>query len=138
MVVGVSATVVEVAALAKRMPLPGAGTVVSTSDVEVSAATVVDVSSPTVVEVSPATDVVVAPATVVDVASLFGIPDCSTGRIRTSPVRPTMSSARFWSFTPGRLMTTVSPWRMISGSATPIESTRWRMISTATVRASAS
>ena len=49
-----------------------------------------------------------------------------------------MSSARCWSFTPGRFTTTVSPWRMISGSATPIASTRERMISTATSSATAS
>lgn len=97
--------VVDVAELAKRKPLPGAGTVVGAIVVAVSPAKVVGDSA-----VGDSTsDVVVAPATVVVDALSFGTPDCRTGRISTSPVRPTMSSARFWSFTPGRLMTTVSP-----------------------------
>jgi hypothetical protein len=101
----VSGTVVEVAALAKRKPLPGAGTVVGAI---VVVAIVVEVASINDVDVAPTT-VVVAPAAVVVDDPSFGTPDWRTGRIKTSPVRPTMSRARFWSFTPGRLMTTVSP-----------------------------
>ena len=116
--------------------------VVASATVVVAPATVVVapetvVVAPAIVEeVAPGT--VVWPAMVVVVASSFLMPDCNTGRSNTSPVRPTISSARCWSFTPGRLMTTVLPWRIISGSATPIESTRERMISTATSSATVS
>ena len=53
---------------------------------------------------------------------------CSTGRRYTWPVTWTRSSASCWSFTPGRLTTIASPWRRISGSATPRLSTRSRML----------
>ncbi|CAB4576388.1 unannotated protein [freshwater metagenome] len=54
-----------------------------------------------------------------------------TGRISTAPVRPIRASASSWFSTPGKFTTTVFPCRMISGSATPMESTRRRITSTA-------
>ena len=59
----------------------------------------------------------------------------STGRNRSSAVRPMRSRARSRSETPGRFTTMALPWRRISGSATPRESTRLRMISMASSRA---
>ena len=53
----------------------------------------------------------------------------STGRNRSSAVVPTRSRARCCWSTPGSCTTIESPWRAISGSATPSASTRLRMIS---------
>src|SRR5918997_5906811 len=55
-------------------------------------------------------------------------PCCSTGRKRSSAVCPTSSSARSRFFAPGSCTTMASPWRVISGSATPRASTRSRMM----------
>src|SRR5439155_22252408 len=91
--------------------------------------TVVDVAALAVVVVAPAAVVVVAPgAVVVVVTSMFsgGRPSWRTGRNRSSAVWPTMSMARARSFTPGRSMMMLLPCRLISGSATPRESTRLR------------
>ena len=54
-----------------------------------------------------------------------------TGRNRSSAVWPTMLRALSRSFTPGRSMMMLLPCRLISGSATPSESTRFRMMLTA-------
>src|SRR5918997_884090 len=55
-------------------------------------------------------------------------PCCSTGRKRSSAVCPTNSSARSRFLAPGSCTTMASPWRVISGSATPRASTRSRMM----------
>ena len=78
--------------------------------------------------------VVVAPAAVVvvvfdDDSGGRGLP--RTGRNRSSAVWPTMSSAFCRSFTPGRSTMMLLPCRLTSGSATPSESTRLRMMFTA-------
>ena len=53
---------------------------------------------------------------------------CSTGRNRSSAVWPTRARARSRFFTPGSWTTMASPWRVMSGSATPRASTRSRMM----------
>ena len=53
------------------------------------------------------------------------------GRKRSSAVDPTSAMARSRSFTPGICTKMLAPWREISGSATPSESMRLRMISIA-------
>src|SRR5579884_2423158 len=60
----------------------------------------------------------------------------STGRNRSSAVRPTSRCAWARSFTPGRSTTIVLPVRVICGSATPSESTRLRMMFTAVLSVS--
>ena len=62
--------------------------------------------------------------------------DDFTGRNRSSAVSPTSSRARCWFFTPGSCTITDRPWRAMSGSATPSASTRLRMISIVSFRAS--
>ena len=86
--------------------------------------------------VEPGAVVVDEPGVVVvvlDAAGFFasGGNAASTGRKRSSAVRPTRRRALPRSFTPGRSTTMLSPWRLISGSATPSASTRLRMMSTA-------
>ena len=71
---------------------------------------------------------------VVVLSFVTGALHCSTGRRYTWPVTWTRRSAVSWSLTPGRLTTIASPWRTISGSATPSESTRARIWSTARSR----
>jgi hypothetical protein len=58
------------------------------------------------------------------------------GRKRSSAVDPTSAMARSRSFTPGICTKMLSPWREISGSATPSESMRLRMICIAWLRVS--
>ena len=105
---------------------------------------VVVVAGGAVVVVAPPSPGIVVPggAVVVGISPSLGHPgagsssehggsSCRTGRKRSSAVWPTSSSARSWSFTPGSWTRTVSPCRVMSGSATPRASTRFRMISTA-------
>ena len=97
-----------------------------------------------VVAVSPstgATVVVAAGSTVVVVAgsvTTLGSSAASTGRNWSSAVWPTRAMARSLSFTPGIWMRMLSPWRVISGSATPRASTRWRMMAMASLMVSLS
>ena len=108
-------------------PLASAAWVV----VVVSPAAVVAVVSPVEVVAVPAAvvDVSAGAVVVVDASVPLGLGiEASTGRKRSSAVVPTRSSARCWSFTPGRETTIVLPWRAMSGSATPSASTRLRMI----------
>ena len=79
-----------------------------------------------VVEVCSPAIVVVVVSSIASCSTMF-----STGRISTAPVRPISASASSWFLTPGKFTTTVLPCRMISGSATPMESTRRRITSTA-------
>ena len=73
----------------------------------------------------------------VAVAGSYGGRTPRTGRKRSSAVRPMMRSALARSFTPGRSTTIESPWRLISGSATPRPSTRLRMMSSGLVERAA-
>ena len=130
-VVGGAAIVVGgIVVLAARRTLPGPPDVAAGEVVVVAPVGSVVVVAPT----GPL--VVVAPVGSVVVVCV--VPICLTGLNKTSPELPTSSRAAFWSFTPGRLTITVSPCRIISGSATPIESTRLRIMSTATSSAAGS
>src|SRR3954465_1437364 len=133
--VGVEAVVVVVLSVLVRLEGPPAAVVVG--------ATVV--GAPVVA--ASAIVVVLAPATVVVVVVVSGFllgsevthgrlnwSSVRTGRRYTCPVTLTNSSACAWFLTPGRLTTTASPWRRISGSATPRLSTRSRIRSTARSR----
>jgi hypothetical protein len=97
--------------------------------------TVVDVDAAAVVVVAPPTAVVVVEAgavVVVVVTATFSAGSVwRTPRNRSSAVWPTMFRAFSRSFTPGRSMMMLLPCRLISGSATPSESTRLRMMLTA-------
>jgi len=83
--------------------------------------------------------VVVAPGAVVVLVPLVAsLVDrlASTGRNSSLAVSPISARARSGSLMPGSWMTTVLPWRTMSGSATPSPSTRLRMISLACSTAS--
>ena len=87
-----------------------------------------------VVVESGGTEVAGSPVVVVvsGASSSSGGTSASTGRNRSSAVRPTMRWALSRSLTPGRFTTMLSPSRVTSASATPRASTRLRMMSTAT------
>src|SRR5438874_923507 len=83
------------------------------------------------VVVAPATVVVVARGAVVVVTGVLSLAGSAwmTGRKKSCAVVPTSCSARSLFFTPGSWTTIELPCRLMSGSATPMASTRLRMIS---------
>ena len=72
-------------------------------------------------------------AALAELSHTGGLKPLNTGRNRSSAVEPTSAIARSRSFTPGIWTRMFDPCRVISGSATPSESMRFRMIEIARI-----